>query len=598
MWSLFLLAFLSTQASDTVTNLVTFDDLPDLTVIPDGYAQLNWSGFETITSIGDGYTAGLVSSPNVAFNPYGYDAWISSPEPFNLVSASLTSGVVPTMQLEVQGFAGANLAYDNTYTLSETNPTLVSFNYSGVTKVAFFGAVGQPFVMDNLTVSSATFTNIPAPTPPSLPTNTAPGITNVLGFDDLPDLAAIPDGYAGLNWSGFEVLGETDPFFGAGYENGLVSPGQVAFNPFGYNASISSPEPFNLISACLTAAVMEGLRVEVEGFIGTALAYDQSFTLSETSSTFITFNYAGVTRVTFIPEPMSQFVLDNLTVSSPSFTNLPPPATNGPAPNSLAQLGQVEVAGIGHQFFAQFPGFPLGNFVSDYLVDQRQASGGGAVLPAVNVDFDTNNQFALTITAPPGKAFLVHVPDGQSVYFGGQLDWTALPGGSGDDGTTSITFNGLTGTAPAFADQTAALSTMHQFFGFNNIQSLPITSDISFTSVTLTATVPDLNVASGSLLYTPDGDSGLVFTYTTSQTSDPGPFVSLVAAPPQPAHAELLGVGIKMEPNGDVTLTFAGTLQASTNLNDGFTDVPGNPRGRYTIPKASLNASQHFRTRQ
>jgi hypothetical protein len=57
-------------------------------------------------------------------------------------------------------------------------------------------------------------------------------------------------------------------------------------------------------------------------------------------------------------------------------------------------------------------------------------------------------------------------------------------------------------------------------------------------------------------------------------------------------------VRIKVQPNGDVTLTFAGTLQSSTNLSQGFTDVPTYPRGQYTIPKSQFKPTEHFRVRQ
>ena len=50
-----LLAAAAHAQSPVVTNLITFDDLPDLTGIPNGYTQLNWSGLETITAIQDGY---------------------------------------------------------------------------------------------------------------------------------------------------------------------------------------------------------------------------------------------------------------------------------------------------------------------------------------------------------------------------------------------------------------------------------------------------------------------------------------------------------------------------------------------------------------
>jgi hypothetical protein len=590
------------QPANTVTNLITFDDLPDLTGIPDGYGQLDWSGLETITAIGDGYSVGVISPPNCAFNPYGYDATISKHAPFNLVSAYLTSEAVPTMSLEVLGSAGTNVLYDQTYDLNYTSATLVTFNYTGVTKVKFLGTDGEPFVMDNLTVASTAFTNTTPPVPPVLPTNAVAAVTNVLGFDDLPDMSAVPPGYAGLNWSGFDVLSELDPWFGAGYENGLVSPANVAFNPGGCNAGISAGTPFNLVSAYLTAGVTT-MSVEVVGYVSNYLAYDQSYALSETAPTLVTFNFLGVTRVSFIPEPMTQFVMDNLTVSGNNLPQLPPPSAGSPATNAnaMVNLGTVVAPAIGHEFSSwNLPGIPppIPATVYDFLVDQSQTSGGGAVLPSVQVNFDTNNQFELTIAAPPGMQFVVQVPPGQAAALVGDLQWDAFESGSSSDGATTVSFAGLSGTAPDLGPLSAVLSPQHNFFGYNNLYSTPFTNVFSFMSMTLTGTVPSLNVESGTLAYTPESGSSLGFSYDTTATNDPGPFVTLEAAPGPGISAALLGVGIKVQPNGDVTLTFAGTLQSSTNLSQGFTDVPTYPRGQYTIPKSQLQATEHFRVRQ
>jgi hypothetical protein len=315
---IFLLAAAAHAQPTVVTNLITFDDLPDLTGIPNGYAQLNWSGLETITAIQDGYAVGVVSRPNAAFNPYGYDATVSSLTPFNFVSAYLT-GAASQMQLEALGFAGNNLVYDQTYTLNDANSAFVTFNYAGVTQVSLLGTAGGPFVMDNLTVSSSAFTNIAAP-PPAVPTNAVPGVTNVLGFDDLPDMTLVPAGYAQLNWTEFETISEWDIWFGSEYENGLISPSNVVFNPYGNNAAISRDTPFNLISAYLTG----GINVEVEGYISNSLAYDQTFALNEAGPTLVTFDYWGVTAVAFVPEPMTPFAMDNLTVSGPDLRSFRP----------------------------------------------------------------------------------------------------------------------------------------------------------------------------------------------------------------------------------------------------------------------------------
>jgi hypothetical protein len=56
-------------------------------------------------------------------------------------------------------------------------------------------------------------------------------------------------------------------------------------------------------------------------------------------------------------------------------------------------------------------------------------------------------------------------------------------------------------------------------------------------------------------------------------------------------------VGIGQDPNGDVRITFTGTLQSATNIAGIFDDVSGNPQGTYVIPGGSLSARQYFRAK-
>jgi hypothetical protein len=170
----------SSNAVLTVLNgkpvLVTFDDLPgsDL-LVPNGYNSLNWSNFyylDAATYPGpSGYGAGMVSPPNVAFNGYGLPAAISSTTSVDMLSAYLTAAWNDNLRVEAKGYAGTNLIYDSTYVLSATAPTLINFDYLGVTTVQFnssggtphpgYGGAGTQFVMDNLTVV------FPPPPPPS-----------------------------------------------------------------------------------------------------------------------------------------------------------------------------------------------------------------------------------------------------------------------------------------------------------------------------------------------------------------------------------------------------------------------------------------------
>lgn len=150
---------------------LTFDELPlsnDGIPIPNGYGGLQWSNFYELDAVtyprASGYRPGMISQPNVAFNGFGTPASLSSTTPFNLNSGYFTGAWNDGLQLEVKGWIGLTLAYDNTYTLSATAPSLINFNYLGVSSVDFISFGGTPypgygtasgtqFAMDNLAVT-------------------------------------------------------------------------------------------------------------------------------------------------------------------------------------------------------------------------------------------------------------------------------------------------------------------------------------------------------------------------------------------------------------------------------------------------------------
>ncbi len=159
------------------SELITFDDLPDSVIpVPQGYNNLSWCYFFYIDAVQtpqSGYYAGMLSAPNVAFNNNGAPANISSTAPFSLLSAYLTAAWNDNLQLEVRGYNVSTLEYDNTYTLSATTPTRISFNYIGVTSVQFISSGGSPhigyfgngtyFVIDNISVNVTPTTPAPPP---------------------------------------------------------------------------------------------------------------------------------------------------------------------------------------------------------------------------------------------------------------------------------------------------------------------------------------------------------------------------------------------------------------------------------------------------
>src|SRR5581483_10104864 len=135
---------------------LTFEDLStaDWVIVENGYEGLNWYYFGVLCgsrqNVNEGYFKGTVSPTNVAFNILGEPAAIGCGNPFDLHSAYLTAQVIPGMQVRVEGFAGATLLYSNVYTLSPSAPTLIHFDYSGVTRVTFTPTgSSQWFIMDN-----------------------------------------------------------------------------------------------------------------------------------------------------------------------------------------------------------------------------------------------------------------------------------------------------------------------------------------------------------------------------------------------------------------------------------------------------------------
>lgn len=163
-----------------------------------------------------------------------------------------------------------------------------------------------------------------------LPSGIARSATLVT-FDDLPQppftdsRVPIPNGYGGLTWQNFDY---TDGRFGelvdSGYDRGAVSPFFTAHNAFGEPSALGGVV-FDLSSFYLTAAWNDGLQVDVQGFLGTDLLYDDLFVIDTNAPVFIQLDYLGVDRVTFnshggtraprLEFDGEQFVMDNLTVN-------------------------------------------------------------------------------------------------------------------------------------------------------------------------------------------------------------------------------------------------------------------------------------------
>ena len=162
--------------SCAASTLITFDDLPNPAFdvqstplpVPNGYAGLQWNNFmyfnpaSSILVTQSGYLNGVVSANNVVANNLGNPASISG-RTFDLNSAYITGAWRDGLQVEVKGFQGGLLKYDNTYTVNTTGPSLINFDYLGVDEVDFnsWGGVdhgyigfGEHFAIDSVTISA------------------------------------------------------------------------------------------------------------------------------------------------------------------------------------------------------------------------------------------------------------------------------------------------------------------------------------------------------------------------------------------------------------------------------------------------------------
>ena len=174
----------------------------------------------------------------------------------------------------------------------------------------------------------------------------------VITFDDLTvtstglAIASIPNSYQGLTWSNMDVVNAIREAVANGTNGafyGMVTASNVAFNGFGNPSEIDSPGTnFNFLSAYLTGVWNSNLNIQVEGFNGTNLLYNQTVVASATNPTLFTFNYLDIDRLyfdsyggepAFTPVPGYHFAMDNMTIQF-----IPEPSTL-----LLAALGAVSL---------------------------------------------------------------------------------------------------------------------------------------------------------------------------------------------------------------------------------------------------------------
>jgi len=134
-------------------------------------------------------------------------------------------------------------------------------------------------------------------------------------------------------------------------------------------------------------------------------------------------------------------------------------------------------------------------------------------------------------------------------------------------------------------------------FGFDTLTSVPFSNSVSFTSMTLTATVSPAYNNLDVLQYIPRSDCRLYVTSGSPSAKDPG-FVAAIVPIAQPLAGVLPSVlRMKSETNGNLTVRFSGTLEQGTAATGPFTPVPGNPQDAYAIPASAQGTPRFFRSK-
>jgi hypothetical protein len=154
-------ALLAATASYGAAATITFDDLS--TYPPQGFIQIpeNYAGFTWVdffvqnreTLPGSGYENGNVSPPNSAFNSFAGSASFASETPFRLESLYLAKAYYNGLT-RFEGYSGPTLIYSADIYATTTAATLVTFNWSHLTKVVVSDADNSLHsVIDNITVA-------------------------------------------------------------------------------------------------------------------------------------------------------------------------------------------------------------------------------------------------------------------------------------------------------------------------------------------------------------------------------------------------------------------------------------------------------------
>lgn len=147
----------------------------------------------------------------------------------------------------------------------------------------------------------------------------------VINFDDLPGdpTQALDSGYAGFNWTNMGTI-RSDAAPGTGFETGVVSPTNAAYNWYGLTATISTADgkAFTFAGADFTSAYVDQ-EISFEGYRNGELVLGSgAYTLDTLTPQWIGLNWTGIDTLVIYNSSGTQWVMDDFTVPEPATLGL------------------------------------------------------------------------------------------------------------------------------------------------------------------------------------------------------------------------------------------------------------------------------------